>query len=96
MHFNILCSNILNLILNLMTLASDGIYLIGYDLNPGTYKVEVTDTVTKMGYVQRSKSVAMGMDDILANEIIQGPGYVKIEKGDFAVRLQGVKITLQP
>lgn len=75
--------------------ASDGIYLIGYDLAPGTYKVEVTDTVTEMGYVQRSKSVAMGMDDIIANEIVQGSGYVKIEEGDFAVRLQGVKITLQ-
>ena len=74
---------------------SDGIYLIGYDLDAGTYKVEVTDTVTKMGYVQRSKSVAMGMDDIIANEIVQGSGYVKIEEGDFAVRLQGVKITLQ-
>ncbi|MDD3174835.1 MAG: hypothetical protein PHF63_14470, partial [Herbinix sp.] len=75
--------------------ATDGIYLINYDLNPGTYKVEVTDTTTKMGYVQRSKSVAMGMDDIIANEIIQGSSYMKIEKGDFAVRLQGVKITLQ-
>lgn len=74
---------------------SDGIYLINYDLKPGTYKVEVTDTTTKIGYVQRSKSVAMGMDDIIANEIVKGPSYLKIEKGDFAVRLQGVKITLQ-
>lgn len=74
---------------------SDGIYLVGYDISPGTYKVEVTDTTTNMGYVQRSRSVAMGMDDIIANEIVQGPGYVKIEEGDFAVRLQGVKITLE-
>lgn len=75
--------------------ATDGIYLVGYDLAPGTYKVEVTDTTTKMGYVERSKSVAMGTEDIIANEIQQGPGYVKIENGDFAVRLQGVKITIQ-
>jgi hypothetical protein len=74
---------------------SDGIYLIGYDLAPGTYKVEITDTTTNMGYVERSKSVAMGADDIIANEVEQGPGYVKIVQGDFAVRLQGVKITLQ-
>ena len=74
---------------------SDGIYLVDYDIAPGTYKVEVTDTTTNMGYVQRSRSVAMGMDDIIANEIVQGSGYVKIEKGDFAVRLQGVKITFQ-
>jgi hypothetical protein len=37
----------------------------------------------------------MNMSDIIANEIIQGSGYVKIQKGDFAVRLQGVKITIQ-
>lgn len=80
---------------NIKNEASDGIYLIGYDLAPGTYKVEVTDTTTKMGYVERSKSVAMGTEDMIANEIQQGTGYVKIEKGDFAVRLQGVKITLQ-
>ncbi len=80
---------------NIKKEASDGIYLIGYDLAPGTYKVEVTDKTTGMGYVERAKSVAMGMDDIIANEIIQGNGYVKIEKSDFAVRLQGVKITLK-
>lgn len=74
---------------------SDGIYLVSYDIAPGTYKVEVTDTTTKMGYVQRSRSVAMGIDDIIANEIVKGSGYVKIEKGDFAVRIQGVKLTLQ-
>lgn len=74
--------------------AADGIYLIGYDLAPGTYKVEVTDEITKMGYVERSKSVAMGMDDIIANEIIENTGYVKIKESDFAVRLQGVKISL--
>ncbi len=80
---------------NIKSEATDGIYLIGYDLAPGTYKVEVTDTETNTGYVERSKSVAMDTDDIIANELEQGPGYVKIEKGDFAVRLQGVKITLQ-
>lgn len=80
---------------NIQTEVEDGIYLIGYDLAPGTYKVEVTDTTTNIGYVERSKSVAMGMNDIIANELFQGPGYVKIQEGDFAVRLQGVKITFQ-
>lgn len=77
------------------TEATDGIYLVGYDLAIGTYKVEVTDTTTKMGYVERSKSVSMGMNDTIANQLVQGPSYVKIVQGDFAVRLQGVKITLQ-
>ncbi len=80
---------------NIQPEVEDGIYLIGYDLAPGTYKVEVIDETSSMGYVERSKSVAMGTDDIIANQIFQGPGYVKIQEGDFAVRLQGVRITLQ-
>ncbi|GAA0177048.1 hypothetical protein SH2C18_03440 [Clostridium sediminicola] len=80
---------------NLKEELTDGIYLVGYDLTPGTYKVEVTDTTTGIGYVERSKSVAMGVNDIIANEALQGPGYVEIKEGDFAVRLQGVKLTLK-
>jgi len=57
---------------NLKTEVSGGIYLVGYDIKPGTYKVEVTDTATKMGYVERAKNVSMGLDDIIANEIVQG------------------------
>ncbi|MBU3110996.1 hypothetical protein [Clostridium lacusfryxellense] len=80
---------------SIKTEAADGIYLVGYDLAIGVYKVALTDTTTKMGYVERSRSVSMGVEDTIANEIVKGPGYVKIIKGDFAVRLQGVKITIQ-
>ena len=78
---------------DIKTEMTDGIYLVGYDLEPGTYKVELTENAMGMGYVERAKSVAMGIEDIIANEALQGNGYVKIEKGDFAVKLQGVKIT---
>jgi hypothetical protein len=84
-----------NLIPNIKNEATDGMYLIGYDLAPGTYKVEVTDTTTEMGYVERSSSAAMDMNDIIANEIVQGQSYIEIIESDFLVRLQGVKITKQ-
>ena len=72
-----------------------GIYLVGYDIRPGRYKVEVTDEITEMGYVERAKNVSMGMDDIIANEIIQGQGYVDIKDSDFAIRVQGAKLIFQ-
>lgn len=78
---------------NIQNTVGDGIYLIGYDLEPGTYKVVLSDNSMGLGYVERARSVAMGVDDIIANDAFQGPGYVKIEKGDFAIKLQGVKIT---
>ena len=80
---------------NIKTELSDGIYLVNKDLKPGTYKVVITDTITKIGYVERSKNVSMGADDIIANELFQGDGYVKILGTDYAVRLQGVKLIFQ-
>jgi len=80
---------------NIKNEVSDGIFLVGYDINPGRYKVEVTDQTTGMAYVERAKNVSMDMDDIIANEIFQGQGYVDIKDSDFAVRIQGAKLTLQ-
>lgn len=80
---------------NIKTEVSGGIYLVGYDIKPGTYKVEVTDEASGMGYVERAKNVSMGMDDIIANEIVQGQGYVNVKDSDFAIRVQGAKLTLQ-
>lgn len=83
------------LVPNIKAEVEDGIYLVGIDIEPGQYKVEVTDTISQMAYIERASRVAMGFDDIIANEIFQGPGYVNISDSDFAVRVQGAKITKQ-
>ena len=61
---------------NIKTEVSDGIYLVGYDIEPGRYKVTVTDTTTGMAYVERASAVSMGVNDIIANEIVEGQVYV--------------------
>lgn len=73
---------------------NDGVYFVCHDLIPGTYRVELTDT-TNRGYVERYNSAAMGEDDIIDKYTFENDGYFNIEDGDLAVRLQGVKITLQ-
>lgn len=83
------------LVPDLKSEVEDGIHLVGIDVKPGKYKVEVTDTVMNMGYVERAKNVSMGMEDIIANEIFQGPGYITVKDTDFAIRVQGAKLTLQ-
>lgn len=72
---------------------SDGMYLVGIDIEPGEYKVEVTDTVTKMGYVERLSDASYNFDSIISNSVIQNQAYVTIEATDFAIRLQGVKLS---
>ena len=62
-------------------------------IEPGEYKVEITDTATKMGYVERLKNAYYDLDSIISNSIIQNQAYVTIDATDFAVRLQGVKLS---
>lgn len=73
----------------------DGIHLVGYDIAPGTYQVEVTDTTMEKGYVERTRKVAMDLNDIISNEVFQGPGYVEVKESDFAIRVQGAVLRLQ-
>lgn len=72
---------------------SDGMYLVGIDIEPGEYKVEVTDTATKMGYVERLSDASYNFESIISNSLIQNQAYVTIEATDFAIRLQGVKLS---
>jgi hypothetical protein len=78
--------------INIRDMFEDGIYLVGVDIAPGTYKVEVTDTTMDMGYVERQSDVSMEFDDIISNEIFQGQGYVEIMSSDFSVKVQGAKL----
>lgn len=81
--------------IDIKSTVESGIYLVGVDIAPGTYKVEIVDSVTGIGYVERLADVSMDMKDIIANELFQNQGYVKISKSDFAVRIQGAKLTLE-
>ena len=87
--------NLEDLVPDIKSEVSDGIFLVGYDIAPGTYKVEVTDTIMEMGYVERTRNVAMDFSDIIANEIFQGQGYVEIRDSDFAIRVQGANLVMQ-
>jgi hypothetical protein len=79
--------------INIRDAFEDGIYLVGVDIAPGTYKVEITDTTMNMGYVERQSDVSMEFGDIITNEIFQGQGYVEIKSSDFSVKVQGATLT---
>ncbi len=68
----------------------DGIYLVGIDLLPGTYKVIPE---AGMAYIERAKDVSFEMNDIIANDIFEGQGYVEISETDYAIKVQGATIT---
>jgi len=78
---------------DLMTEIEAGIYLVGFDIAPGTYAVSIKDNIMNMGYVARLSGLSMGFSDLIANELFQGPGYVRILPDDIAVQISGAKLT---
>lgn len=69
---------------------SDGVYLVGEDIKPGTYRGVVDDD---MGYWARLKATDGSLDSIIANALPQGPFVITIKSSDVAVELTGVTIT---
>lgn len=78
---------------DIKTELEEGIHLVGIDMEPGTYRVDITDEIMNTGYVERLSDVSMDFKDIIANQLFQNQGYVEILESDYAVRLQGAKLT---
>ncbi|MGO4202821.1 hypothetical protein AB4Z09_13925 [Rhodococcus sp. TAF43] len=62
------------------TIKGDGIFLVGKDINPGTYR----NSGTSSCYWQRSSGTSGDFDEILANGNENGPAVVTIQPGDVA------------
>jgi len=63
-----------------------GTYLVGYDIQPGTYKGQAGSDVGGSCYWERLQSVAGGFDSILANDNATGQFYVQVLPSDFALK----------
>jgi hypothetical protein len=65
------------------TVAGDGEYLVGQDMQPGTYRTAgPADGSGGDCYWQRSKDSSGSMDSIIANDNLAGSGRVTVSKGE--------------
>ncbi len=71
----------------------DGIFLVGIDIAPGEYKVAVTDTLTGIGYLERLNDVSGSFNSIIANSAFENQTYITVDASDFAIKVQGCKLT---
>jgi hypothetical protein len=69
---------------------SDGVFLVGEDIPPGTYDGTVTDAV---GYWARLKDTDGAVSSIIANGLPRGPFVLTVIETDKAVELRGVRLT---
>ncbi len=71
------------------TIPGDGTYLVGTDIQPGTYKTAGPDNSAGDCYWQRSKDSSGSFDSIIANDNLAGQGVVTIRSSDGAFKSQG-------
>jgi hypothetical protein len=73
---------------------TDGVYLVGEDIKPGTYRGVLTGSM-EFGYWARLSGTDGTLGSIIANGTPQGPFVLTIKSSDVAVELSGVKLTLK-
>jgi hypothetical protein len=62
-----------------------GMYLVGVDIQPGTYRGDAGEDISESCYWARLKEVTGTLDAILANEIATGLFYVEVRATDYAL-----------
>lgn len=68
----------------------DGVYGVGTDIAPGTYRGEVTG---EWGYWARLSNTSGMISGILANAVVRGAFEITVLPSDTAVELRGVTLT---
>jgi hypothetical protein len=62
-----------------------GIYLVGIDIRPGTYKGQAGTEIMDSCYWARLNNVRGELDSLIANDNATGQYYVQVQQGDFAL-----------
>jgi hypothetical protein len=69
--------------------SGEGVYIVGEDIRPGTYKSKGVAAGSFGCYWARKRGTSGEVSDIIANEAAQGPQTVTIKKTDKAFETQG-------
>lgn len=66
------------------TVSGDGEYLVGTDMQPGTYRTAgPSDGSLGMCYWERDKNASGDFDAIIANDNLTGSGLVTVQRGEY-------------
>ncbi|MXY45228.1 MAG: hypothetical protein F4Y50_14470 [Dehalococcoidia bacterium] len=75
------------------TTVSQGMYLVGRDIGPGTYRGEVGQGILDSCYYARLSGLSGEFDDLITNNNSTGQFYVTVEASDYALQTE-CKLTL--
>jgi hypothetical protein len=77
-----------------LTTFGDGMYLVGTDIQAGSYKTSGPVSPVKMGYWARMRNDSGEFDALIANSIINGPARVTVKAGEYLEVTGGAVWTL--
>ncbi len=77
-----------NIPVNLKTTVSNGVYVVGKDIAPGTYKVQ---TNNEFGSVEKANALDMSYESYTGS--LMGNGYIEVAETDIIVRVEDATIT---
>lgn len=63
-----------------------GTYIVGRDIQPGTYQGQAGDDITESCYWARLQDVSGDMGALIANDNAKGSYYVQVVESDFALK----------
>ena len=61
----------------------EGMFLVGFHIPAGEYKLEVKDNITETGYVEVCSSATHDFDSIISNDLFEGSTYITVENEQF-------------
>ena len=71
-----------------LTSLEPGMYIIGRDIQAGTYKGQAGDDFMDSCYWERMRSVTGNFSDIIANDNAIGQYYIQVSPSDFALKIR--------
>lgn len=71
----------------LLTVLPPGTYLVGRDIEPGTYRGEAGEDILDSCYWARLAGVSGDMDELLANDNATGQYFIEVQPSDFALNV---------
>ena len=67
--------------------SGDGTYIVGEDINPGTYRAEASPSGNC--YYERLNDLEGNIDSIITNENTSGPVVLNVAPSDYAIQVSG-------
>lgn len=77
---------------DIKTTIEEGMYIVGKDIEPGTYKLEIVLSEYEGGLFERLSDVSLETEDIIESKFYEEATTVEVKASDYAISIAGAKL----